>query len=159
MARKIIVVTAAYGNDHVKSLGGRPPSCRLSPTPARTASKSAASCSAPKSSTPYRRWQPPSSATACWLACYSAPQALFADNGELNPHLPTLLAEAQTLNALWLKLSLGHFRHNQQLDELRHILSDSGMALVVENDQTDAASWRRCSASKLPAGSISCRSP
>ncbi|PKJ62397.1 xylose isomerase, partial [Klebsiella sp. T11] len=64
-------------------------------------------------------------------------QALFADNGELNPELPALLAEAQTLNALWLKLSLGHFLHNQQLDELREILRDSGMALVVENDQTD----------------------
>ncbi|OBR80560.1 hypothetical protein A7K92_12435 [Klebsiella pneumoniae] len=31
MARKIIVVTAAYGNDHVKSLGGQAASCRLSP--------------------------------------------------------------------------------------------------------------------------------
>ena len=71
------------------------------------------------------------------LACYSAPQALFADNGELNPNLPSLLEEAQTLNALWLKLSLGHFIHNQQLETLRDILSDSGMALVVENDQTD----------------------
>ncbi|MBM0887608.1 sugar phosphate isomerase/epimerase, partial [Escherichia coli] len=71
------------------------------------------------------------------LTCYSAPQALLTDNGELNPDLPTLLAEAQTLNALWLKLSLGHFLHNQQLDELRDILSDSGMALVLENDQTD----------------------
>lgn len=136
MARKIIVVTAAYGNDHVKSLGGQAAVLPLSPTPARTASKSAASCAARKSSTLCPRWRPPLSATACWPAT-PAPQALFTDNGELNPDLPTLLAEAQTLNALWLKLSLGHFLHNQQLDELRDILSDSGMALVVENDQTD----------------------
>jgi sugar phosphate isomerase/epimerase len=47
------------------------------------------------------------------------------------------LSEANTLNALWLKVSLGHFRDAQPLDALRSLLNTSGMALVVENDQTD----------------------
>ncbi len=135
MARKIIVVTAAYGNDHVKSLGGQ---AAVLPFIA----DAGADASNPPRTVQRARAQRPASAAAAiehhgLLACYSAPQALFTDNGELNPELPALLAEAQTLNALWLKLSLGHFLHNQQLDTLRDILSDSGMALVVENDQTD----------------------
>ena len=136
MARKIIVVTAAYGNDHVKSLGGQ---AAVLPFIANAGADGVEIrrelCSAEELNA-----LPSLAATIerhGLLACYSAPQALFTDNGELNPDLPTLLAEAQTLNALWLKLSLGHFLHNQQLDELRDILSDSGMALVVENDQTD----------------------
>lgn len=46
MARKIIVVTAAYGNDHVKALGGQSAVLPLSPVPAPMAWKFAASCSA-----------------------------------------------------------------------------------------------------------------
>ena len=136
MERKIIVVTAAYGHDRLNQLGGQAAVLPFianggadgveirrelfSPQELENLSKLAAAIAGHN-----------------LLACYSAPQALFADNGELNPELPALLAEAQTLNALWLKLSLGHFLHNQQLDELREILRDSGMALVVENDQTD----------------------
>ena len=71
------------------------------------------------------------------LVCYSAPEALFAADGSLNPRLSDFLLEAQTLNALWLKLSLGHFSHHDDLEALREILQESGMALVVENDQTD----------------------
>jgi len=50
--------------------------------------------------------------------------------------LPRYLAEAATLNALWLKVSLGHFSDKQQLDALRALLDETGMTLVVENDQT-----------------------
>lgn len=71
------------------------------------------------------------------LACYSAPAALFMPDGTLNPDLPRYLAEASTLNALWLKLSLGHFCDKQPLEALRTLLNESGMTLVVENDQTD----------------------
>ena len=71
------------------------------------------------------------------LACYSAPAALFMPNGTLNPDLPRYLAEATALNALWLKVSLGHFNDKQPLEALRAMLNESGMALVVENDQTD----------------------
>ena len=71
------------------------------------------------------------------LACYSAPAPLFMPDGTLNPDLPRYLSEASTLNALWLKVSLGHFSDKQQLEALRVLLDESGMTLVVENDQTD----------------------
>ena len=71
------------------------------------------------------------------LACYSAPAPLFMPDGTLNPDLPRYLREASTLNALWLKVSLGHFSDKHPLEDLRTLLDASGMALVVENDQTD----------------------
>ncbi len=46
-------------------------------------------------------------------------------------------ASADPQRPQWLKLSLGHFTHNNELESLRRILQESGMALVVENDQTD----------------------
>lgn len=78
MARKIIVVTAAYGNDHVKSLGGQ-----------------------------------------------AAVLPFIANAGADGVEIRRELCSAEELNAL----------------------------------PSLAASWRRCSASKPPAGSISCRSP
>lgn len=71
------------------------------------------------------------------LACYSAPAPLFMPDGTLNPDLPRYLSEASALNALWLKVSLGHFSDKQPLEALRALLDESGMTLVVENDQTD----------------------
>ena len=122
MARKIIVVTAAYGNDLVKALGGQ---SAVLPFIAGSGADGVEIRRELFSAAELK--QLPTLAADIekqgLLACYSAPQALFTDNGELNPHLPSLLEEAQTLNALWLKLSLGHFIHNQQLETLRDILS------------------------------------
>ncbi len=58
-------------------------------------------------------------------------------DGTLNPDLSRYLSEASALNALWLKVSLGHFSDKQPLEALRALLDESGMTLVVENDQTD----------------------
>ena len=136
MARKIIVVTAAYGNDHVKALGGQ---SAVLPFIAGSGADGVE----------IRRelFTPDELSRLAELAadierrgllvCYSAPEALFAADGSLNPRLSDFLQEAQTLNALWLKLSLGHFSHHDDLEALRGILQESGMALVVENDQTD----------------------
>lgn len=136
MARKIIVVTAAYGNDHVKALGGQ---SAVLPFIAGSGADGVE----------IRRelFTPDELSRLAELAadierrgllvCYSAPEALFAADGSLNPRLSNFLQEAQTLNALWLKLSLGHFSHHDDLEALREILQESGMALVVENDQTD----------------------
>ncbi|HHX3676234.1 TPA: sugar phosphate isomerase/epimerase family protein [Klebsiella oxytoca] len=136
MARKIIVVTAAYGNDHVKALGGQ---SAVLPFIAGSGADGVE----------IRRelFTPDELSRLAELAadierrgllvCYSAPEALFAADGPLNPRLSDFLLEAQTLNALWLKLSLGHFSHHDDLEALREILQESGMALVVENDQTD----------------------
>ena len=136
MARKIIVVTAAYGNDHVKALGGQ---SAVLPFIAGSGADGVE----------IRRelFTPDELSRLAELAadierrgllvCYSAPEALFAADGSLNPRLSDFLLDAQTLNALWLKLSLGHFSHHDDLEALREILQESGMALVVENDQTD----------------------
>ena len=136
MARKIIVVTAAYGNDHVKALGGQ---SAVLPFIAGSGADGVE----------IRRelFTPDELSRLAELAadierrgllvCYSAPEALFAADGSLNPRLSDFLQEAQTLNALWLKLSLGHFSHHDDLEALREILQESGMALGVENDQTD----------------------
>lgn len=87
MARKIIVVTAAYGNDHVKSLGGQ---AAVLPFIANAGADGVEIrrelCSAEELNA-----LPSLAATIerhGLLACYSAPQALFTDNGELNPDLP-----------------------------------------------------------------------
>ncbi|HHG8770859.1 TPA: sugar phosphate isomerase/epimerase family protein [Raoultella planticola] len=136
MARKIIVVTAAYGYDRVKELGGQSavlPFIAGSGADGVEIRRELFSADElnqlPELATNIERHN--------LLACYSAPEALFEADGSLNPRLSALLQEAQTLNALWLKLSLGHFIHNNELDTLRRILQESGMALVVENDQTD----------------------
>ncbi len=70
------------------------------------------------------------------FAVYSAPEALFTPQHTLNPNLPTLLAEAQALNARRLKLSLGHFRPGFDFTELKVALEQHPVKLVVENDQT-----------------------
>ncbi|MCU6668422.1 sugar phosphate isomerase/epimerase [Enterobacteriaceae bacterium H4N4] len=135
MARKIIVVTAAYGAENVREAGGQR---AMLPVIA----------GAGADGVEIRRElftgdeldALPTLAQSIellgLLACYSAPDALFTEDGKLNPLLPRYLAEAATLNALWLKVSLGHFSDKQQLDALRALLDESGMTLVVENDQT-----------------------
>ena len=136
MSRKIMVVTAAYGADRVRQAGGQR---AMLPVIAgagadgveirRELFNSEELLALPALGE--------SIELLGLLACYSAPAALFMPDGTLNPDLPRYLAEASTLNALWLKLSLGHFCDKQPLEALRTLLNESGMTLVVENDQTD----------------------
>lgn len=135
MGRKIIVVTAAYGADKVHEAGGQ-----------RAMLHVIAGAGADGVEIRRELFSDAELATLPTLAgsiellgllaCYSAPDALFTPDGTLNPMLPRYLAEATTLNALWLKVSLGHFSDKSQLDALRALLDESGMTLVVENDQT-----------------------
>ena len=136
MGRKIIVVTAAYGNAHVNALGGQ---SAVRPFIAGSGADGVEIRRELFSADELNRLAELAAdiERRGLLVCYSAPEALFAADGALNPHLSDLLQEAQTLNALWLKLSLGRFTHHHGLETLRDILRESGMALVVENDQTD----------------------
>ena len=136
MARKIIVVTAAYGNDHVKSLGGQ---AAVLPFIADAGADGVEIRRELLTEAELKTLSTMASAIEIFglLACYSAPEPLFLEDGNLNPRLPELLEEAQALQALWLKVSLGHFSHTEQFDVLRQWLDNSGMELVVENDQTD----------------------
>lgn len=135
MQRKIMVVTAAYGYDTVRAAGGQ---TAMLPVIAGAGADGVEIRRELFTDAEHSALTTLASAIECFnlLACYSAPQPLFIEDGSLNPQLPSLLQEAQTLHALWLKVSLGHFVHTEQFDTLRDWLESSGMALVVENDQT-----------------------
>ncbi|MDR2263609.1 MAG: sugar phosphate isomerase/epimerase [Enterobacter asburiae] len=136
MGRKIMVVTAAYGADQVRQAGGQ----RAMLPVIAAAGADGVEIRRELFSSEELLALPAlgeSIELLGLLACYSAPAPLFTPDGTLNPDLSWYLAEATTLNALWLKVSLGHFRDKQPLEDLRTLLNESGMALVVENDQTD----------------------
>ncbi|HDR2892714.1 TPA: sugar phosphate isomerase/epimerase [Enterobacter asburiae] len=136
MGRKIMVVTAAYGADQVRQAGGQ----RAMLPVIAAAGADGVEIRRELFSSEELLALPAlgeSIELLGLLACYSAPAPLFTPDGTLNPDLSRYLAEATTLNALWLKVSLGHFRDKQPLEQLRTLLNESGMALVVENDQTD----------------------
>lgn len=136
MGRKIIVVTAAYGADQVRQAGGQR---SMLPVIAAAGADGVEIRRELFSSEELLALPALGESIELLglLACYSAPAPLFTPDGTLNPDLSRYLAEATTLNALWLKVSLGHFRNKQPLEDLRTLLNESGMALVVENDQTD----------------------
>ncbi|VDZ85792.1 sugar phosphate isomerase/epimerase [Kluyvera intermedia] len=135
MQRKIMVVTAAYGHDTVRTAGGQ---IALLPIIAKAGADGVEIRR--ELFTPAELQALPELASAIesagLLVCYSAPEPLFMADGTLNPQLPTLLEEAKTLRALWLKVSLGHFSDTKPFNTLRDWLDSSGMKLVVENDQT-----------------------
>lgn len=135
MKRHIIVVTAAYGYAHVRAAGGQ---IAMLPVIARAGADGVEIRREMFTDSELNAL--PELAAAIdsqgLLACYSAPEPLFLDDGSLNPHLPALLQEARTLNALWLKVSLGHFERKEPLETLRTWLEACDMPLVVENDQT-----------------------
>ncbi|WLI78089.1 sugar phosphate isomerase/epimerase [Kosakonia sp. H02] len=135
MQRKIIVVTAAYGRDQISALGGQ---VATLPIIAEAGADGVEIRRELLSDEALAHL--PSLAFAIDMhnlqACYSAPEPLCLADGTLNPRLPALLEEARTLNALWLKVSLGHFRDNAVLETLRGWLAASTVPLVVENDQT-----------------------
>ncbi|WP_165431549.1 sugar phosphate isomerase/epimerase family protein [Atlantibacter hermannii] len=135
MKNAIIVVTAAYGNSRVTELGGQQ---TLLPIIAAAGADGVEIRRELLSEQELNALPTFAAAIASHhlKACYSAPQALFTDSGALNPDLPALLEEAKTLNAHWLKVSLGNFQSSHAAEQLRALLADSSVALVVENDQT-----------------------
>lgn len=136
MKRKIMVVTAAYGHGQVRAAGGQ---TAMLPIIAEAGADGVEIRRELLTDAELKTLSTMASAIEIFglLACYSAPEPLFLEDGNLNPRLPELLEEAQALQALWLKVSLGHFSHTKQFDVLRQWLDNSGMELVVENDQTD----------------------
>ncbi|MEG5695596.1 sugar phosphate isomerase/epimerase [Enterobacter quasihormaechei] len=136
MSRKIMVVTAAYGADRVRQAGGQR---AMLPVIAGAGADGVEIRRELFSSDELMALPALGESIELLglLACYSAPAPLFMPDGTLNPDLPRYLREASTLNALWLKVSLGHFSDKHRLEDLRTLLDESGMTLVVENDQTD----------------------
>ncbi|WP_457265968.1 sugar phosphate isomerase/epimerase family protein [Pseudomonas sp. P5_C3] len=68
---------------------------------------------------------------------YSSPMELWlAGQSRPNPELITALQRAQAFGAKWLKVSLGYFTDNCDLQTLARVLGESAVQLLVENDQT-----------------------
>lgn len=136
MSRKIMVVTAAYGADRVRQAGGQR---AMLPVIAGAGADGVEIRRELFSSDELMALPALGESIELLglLACYSAPAPLFMPDGTLNPDLPRYLREASILNALWLKVSLGHFSDKHPLEDLRTLLDECGMTLVVENDQTD----------------------
>ncbi|HDR1957296.1 TPA: sugar phosphate isomerase/epimerase [Enterobacter hormaechei] len=136
MSRKIMVVTAAYGADQVRQAGGQR---AMLPVIAGAGADGVEIRRELFNSDELMALPALGESIELLglLACYSAPAPLFMPDGALNPDLPRYLSEASALNALWLKVSLGHFSDKQPPEALRALLDESGMTLVVENDQTD----------------------
>ena len=84
MARKIIVVTAAYGNDHVKALGGQ---SAVLPFIAGSGADGVEIRRELFSADELNRLAELAAdiERRGLLVCYSAPEALFAAEGALNP--------------------------------------------------------------------------
>ncbi|MGY6027309.1 sugar phosphate isomerase/epimerase family protein [Phytobacter sp. AG2a] len=136
MKRKIIVVTAAYGNEQIRALGGQLAVLPIIAEAGADGVEIRRELLSPKELSHLASLSFAIEAHNL-LACYSAPEPLCLQDGSLNPRLPALLEEAYTLKALWLKVSLGHYQQKAALEQLRDWLEESGMALVVENDQTE----------------------
>ena len=68
---------------------------------------------------------------------YSSPMELWlAGQSKPNPVLISALQRAQAFGAKWLKVSLGYFTDNSDLQALSRVLGKSAVQLLVENDQT-----------------------
>src|SRR5476649_1535675 len=136
MQHEVFVVTAAYGSDQVLALGGQR---KLLPIIAQSGAAGVEIRRELLSATDLQSLpELARSIAAHGLRCfYSAPHALFAPDGAVNPLLPQLFAEAAQLGAERLKLSLGHFTAATDLKALAAVLSSHPVKLLVENDQTE----------------------
>ncbi|OAT77085.1 hypothetical protein A9B99_07165 [Mangrovibacter phragmitis] len=156
MAREIIVVASAYGQDQVRQAGGQ---SGLLPTIAAAGADGIEirrELLSPQELDTLS--QLAHSITAQGLfACYSVPHGLFTSGGQVNPQLPTFLLEARQLQARWIKFSLGEYQPGISLSGLNSQLAGSPVPVVVENDQTSAGKlapmqsfWQAAQAEHLP---------
>ncbi|WP_180697910.1 sugar phosphate isomerase/epimerase family protein [Pseudomonas crudilactis] len=68
---------------------------------------------------------------------YSSPTELWlAGQAQPNPELITALQQTEAFGSKWLKVSLGYFTDNNDLQALAERLQHSPVQLLVENDQT-----------------------
>jgi 2-dehydro-3-deoxygluconokinase len=71
------------------------------------------------------------------FSVYSAPVEIYGAGGVLDRQLMLeMLGEGTELGAKFLKVSLGHFKDESDLGDLRHLQETAPIPFVVENDQT-----------------------
>ena len=133
MKPEIIVVTAAYGRDRIGELGGQQ---AVVPIVAAAGADGIEIRRELCSEAEIQQLPALGKAIsdAGLTAFYSVPEALYTEEGALNPRLASHLNEAQQLNARLIKYSLGHYQPGSDGSPLRDGLP---LTLVVENDQTD----------------------
>ena len=136
MKRDVIVVTAAYGREQIKAMGGQQ---AVLPIVAAAGADGVEIRRELFSQAELNDLPALGQAihAAHLVAFYSVPEALFTDEGLLNPNIDQHVAEAQQFNAQRLKYSLGHYQRGCDCTRLREKLSALPVDLVVENDQTD----------------------
>jgi len=151
MKRKIMVVTAAYGYDQVRAAGGQ---TAILPIIAEAGADGVEIRRELLTDAELHTLSTVASAIEIFglLACYSAPEPLFLEDGSLNPRLPALLEEAQALQALWLKVSLGHSPIPNSSTCYVNGWTTAGWSWLSKTIKPPAASLLRCSASRRPAG-------
>ncbi|MGB9095392.1 sugar phosphate isomerase/epimerase family protein [Erwinia sp.] len=136
MTREVIVVTAAYGREQIAALGGQQAVVPI----VAAAGADGVEIRRELFSDAELHTLPALGKTiadARLVAFYSVPEALFTEEGLLNPHLDRHFAEAEQLQAQRLKYSLGHYQRGFDCSALREKLANKRIHLVVENDQTD----------------------
>lgn len=135
MKRDVIVVTAAYGRDRINALGGQQaviPIIAAAGAQGIEIRRELFSDKELLSLTGLGH----TIADASLVAYYSVPEALFTDEGQLNPELDRHLEEAEQLQARCLKYALGNYPRGFGFTGLRNKLASHALQLVVENDQT-----------------------
>lgn len=136
MKREVIVVTAAYGREQIAAMGGQQavvPIVAAAGADGIEIRRELFSDSELSTLPELGK----TLADARLVVFYSVPEALFTEDGQLNPRLDVHFAEAKQLNAQLLKYSLGHYRRGFDYAVLREKLAGQTLHLVVENDQTD----------------------
>lgn len=133
--KKIIVVTAAYGQQTINALGGQQ---ALLPIIAAAGAhgveiRRELFSAAELTSLPALGDAITSQRLS---AFYSVPEALFMADGSLNPQLTARIAEARQFGATLIKFALGHYQPGISDDALQSLRVDPAVQLVVENDQT-----------------------
>ncbi|TKI07272.1 sugar phosphate isomerase/epimerase family protein [Martelella alba] len=158
MKRDIFVVTAAYGHDGVLALGGQQ---KVLPFIAASGASGVEIRRELFNETHLKCLPDLHQAIRGYgLRCYySAPEALFAPNGAVNPRLSLLLDEAEQLGAERLKLSLGHYMPGHAVSPSPRLPGGYHPQLLVENDQTECGAlaplktfFAQAAADKTPIG-------
>ncbi|GLR07502.1 xylose isomerase [Mixta theicola] len=131
MKPEIIVVTAAYGHQKVAELGGQQ---ALLPIIAEAGADGVEIRRELLTESELQRLPQLAEAIAehQLKTFYSVPDALFVEDGSVNPQLDRYLQEAEQLHAQLLKLAAGPWRPGAEIT-----LANHEIRLVVENDQTE----------------------
>ncbi|HEC8324228.1 TPA: xylose isomerase [Providencia rettgeri] len=135
MSKDIIVVTAAYGAQTVKQLGGQQALFDIIQNSHADGAEIRQELLLPSDnfSDIAKGLQ-----SRQLTAVYSVPDTLFQQQAPIEIHqLRLYLEQAQSFNAQILKLSLGDLPEQYDLSEVINLLNQYTTQLVIENDQTE----------------------